>query len=81
MKTQFDQNVLDTIHTLQQDKIEEILIKYIEDANTLMLASIFIKFGRVQPLHSLKNDLDHQEKKKQLGSYCSLLYSKHISKD
>ena len=79
--TESEQKILNNIPNLNNEDVKNILIQYIETENTLMLAHIFNKLGIIkQPIGCFVDDLKRQVKKKQLVSYCSILYSKYVNK-
>lgn len=77
-----DQNILDNINNLTLDEIEDILRYNINKNKVLILAHIFSKllYNTDKYIGFYLNEFDHQQRKHQLGVYCSVLYSHYAKK-
>jgi hypothetical protein len=75
-----DQNILDNINNLTLDEIEDILRYNINKNKVLILAHIFSKllYNTDKYIGFYLNEFDHQQRKNQLGVYCSILYSRYV---
>lgn len=77
-----DQNILENINNLTLDEIEDILRYNINKNKVLILAHIFSKllYNTDKYIGFYLHEFEQQQRKDQLGVYCSVLYSRYVKK-
>ena len=75
-----DQNILENINNLTLDEIEDILRYNINKNKVLILAHIFSKllYNTDKYIGFYLHEFEQQQRKDQLGVYCSVLYSRYV---